>query len=292
MSIKDLWKERKRPSISFEFFPARDEKAAQKLDKVMDNLAVLEPDFVSVTFGAGGSTREGSYQLAEKLKNDKNLEVLPYVAAYGLGPDELTSVLDSYKQLGIENIFCVRGDQPEIENFQPHPDSLPHASDFLSWVGERYDFFKGAAAYPEGHKEAETMEKDLEYLKLKVEKDAGFIITQYCYDNGFFFNFMERCRSIGIEVPIVAGVMPIYSVKMMENLAALCGATITKEVRDGLAQLPQDDKSAVADFGVNFALKQCRELIQYGVQGIHFYTMDRSKTVVQVVNHLRSEDLL
>lgn len=293
MSIKDLWKERKRPTISFEFFPARDEKAAKKLDKAIDTLAELGPDFVSVTFGAGGFTREGSLQLAQKLKNEKGLPVLPYVAPYGMNPHDAASVLDDYKDLGIEAILCARGDKPmDIEGFKPHPDSFVHASDLLAFVGEHYDFFTGAAGYPEGHKEAESKEKDLEYLKLKVEKGARFIITQYVYDNQYFFNFVETCRGMGIDVPIIAGVMPIYSVKMMENLAALCGATITPQVRDGLAKLPPDDKSAVTEFGIQFAMQQCSELIRHGVDGIHFYTMDRSKSVVQIITQLKNEELL
>ncbi len=289
MSMKDIWTNRTTPTISFEFFPAHDEKATQKLDKVIDTLAALEPDFVSVTFGAGGSTREGSYQLVEKLKWDKKLEVLPYVAAYGLGQEELVSVLENYQQLGIENVFCVRGDHPEAEDFVPQPDSLTHASDFLSFVGERYDFIKGAAGYPEGHKEAVNLDQDLEYLQLKVKQGAEFIITQYCYDNRIFFDFVERCRSIGIHVPIVAGIMPIYSIKMMENLATLCGATIPQFLQEKLALLPADDKEAVPNFGIQFVLEQCHELMSHGVEGLHFYTMDRAKTIEQVVKQLRFE---
>jgi len=293
MSIENLWKNRKRPTISFEFFPARDEKSAQKLDKVIDALAELEPDFGSVTFGAGGSTREGSFQLAQKLKKEKALKVVPYFAAYGLSPDEILSIVDGYKNLGVDGLFCVRGDKPmDMEKFKPHPDSFPHASDLLTFVGEHYDFFLGAAGYPEGHKEAESKEKDLEYLKLKVEKGARFIIAQYVYDNQYFFDFVKKCREIGIDVPIVSGVMPIYSVKMTESLASLCGATITPQVRDELAKLPSDDKKAVSEFGIEFATHQCKELIQHGVEGIHFYTMDRSKSVVKIVTQLREEGLL
>jgi methylenetetrahydrofolate reductase (NADPH) len=293
MSIKNLWKEKKHPTISFEFFPARDEKAAKKLNKAIDSLAALKPDFVSVTFGAGGGTREGSFRLAEKLKNDKGLEVLPYLAAYGLGPSDIQAILDEHRSLGIENIFCVRGDEPAGEaNIAPHPDGFPHASDLLAFVRGHYDFFLGAAGYPESHRESESKEKDIEYLKLKIQNGAGFIITQYVYDNRYFFDFLDRCRAAGVDVPIIAGVMPVYSVKMMESLASLCGATITRNLREGLAKLPPDDKNAVTGFGVEFALQQCRELLKHGVQGIHFYTMDKSKTLVEVINRLKEEGLL
>ena len=150
----------------------------------------------------------------------------------------------------------------------------------------------GCAGYPEGHIEAETKEKDLEYLKLKVDNGAQYIITNYCYDNQYFIDFVDRCRAIGIDVPIVPGVMPIYSVKMMEMLANLCGATITDKVRNGLAALPPEDKPAVADFGIDFAAQQCRELIEQGVPGLHIYTMDRSKASVEIVKRLKKEGLL
>ncbi|MCP5102082.1 MAG: 5,10-methylenetetrahydrofolate reductase [bacterium] len=292
MSIKNLWKDRKRPTISFEFFPARDEKADGKLDKAVDALAELEPDFVSVTFGAGGTTREGSFRLAQKLKKEKALEVLPYLAPYGLPPDAVTSILDDYKGLGIDALLCVRGDKPEIEDFKPHPAAFPHASDLLTFVGKHYDFFTGAAGYPEGHIDAESKEKDLHYLKLKVENGARFIIAQYVYDNQYFFDFEEKCRKIGIDVPILAAVMPIYSGKMTESLAALCGASITPPVREGLAKLPPGDKKAVTAFGIDFALRQCRELIKHGVDGIHFCTMDRAKSVTRIITQLKEEGLL
>jgi methylenetetrahydrofolate reductase (NADPH) len=293
MIIKDLWNDREKPTISFELFPPRDQKAAGKLDKVIDKLTALQPDFISVTFGAGGSTRDGSFELANKLKTEKNLEVLTYVAAYGLAPDALKSILDNYKSIGIDSVLCVRGDEPDgIEDFKTHPDSFSYASDFLEFTNKNYDFFCGAAAYPEGHKDAENPKKDLEFLKLKVEKGANFIITQYVYDNRYFFDFVKRCRDIGINVPIIAGVMPIYSIKMMENLASICGASITGDLRNQLAQLPTDEKNAVTQFGIEFALKQCKELIAHGVDGIHFYTMDRSKTITEVIRRLKEEALL
>jgi len=293
MKITDLWRSRREPSISFELFPARTEKAAANLEKAIDALAALKPDFVSVTFGAGGSTREGSRQLVDKLKNEKGLEVMPYFAGYGLGSDDITAVLDSYRAIGVENILIVRGDAPrEQDDFEPHPDSFPHASDLMAFVRPRYELCLGVAAYPEGHIEAESKDKDLEYLKLKVDNGAEYIICNYFYDNQYFFGFVERCRSASITVPILPGVMPIYSLKMMEILANLCGATIVDELRQGLAALPEGDKEALLDFGIEFASAQCRELLEAGAPGLHIYTMDRSKSTVGIVNRLRSEGLL
>jgi methylenetetrahydrofolate reductase (NADPH) len=233
MRLDEVIQNSNKPTLSFELFPAHDDKAKAKLDKVIDKLTALEPNFVSVTFGAGGSTREGSYQLAKQLKEDKNLKVLPYFAGFGLGPNDICAVLNRYRDLGIENLLVVRGDRPaEDEGFSPHPQSFKHASDLLGFIGERYAFCLGAAGYPEGHVEASSKEKDLEYLKLKTQKGASFVIANYFYDNRYFFDFIERVRKIGVTAPILAGVMPIYNVKMMENLASLCGATITSEIRE------------------------------------------------------------
>ena len=144
MNLVDLWNTRQKPTLSFELFPARNEKAAQRLERAIDTLADLEPDFVSVTFGAGGSTRAGSYQLIEKLIKEKGLDVLGYFAGFGLGPDEITSVLDSYQGLGLQNILAVRGDEPrELEGFEPHPQSLPYASDLITFISSHYEFLPG-----------------------------------------------------------------------------------------------------------------------------------------------------
>lgn len=293
MKVTDIWKSSQRPTISFELLPPRTPKAAETLDKTIDKLPSLKPDFVSVTFGAGGSTREGSRQLVEKLKKEKGLEVIAYFAGYGLGQDDIKEVLDDYYELGIDNILVVRGDQPhDLENFVPHPQSMSHASDLLEFIRPLYNFCTGAAGYPEGHIDCESIEKDVEYLKHKVDRGAEYVITNYFYDNHYFFEFIERCNAIGIKVPILPGIMPIYSIKMMEMLAGICGATITDEVRRGLANLPDGDKEALLNFGIEFAVSQCIELLEAGVPGLHIYTMNRSSSAIGVVNRLRSEGLL
>jgi methylenetetrahydrofolate reductase (NADPH) len=292
MKLTDIWRSSAKPTLSFELFPARSEKAALKLEKTIDALAALKPDFVSVTFGAGGSTREGSLQLLQKLKLEKGLEILAYFACYGLGPEEITAVLDDYQSIGVENVLAVRGDEPREGEFEPHPDCLAHASDLVAFIRSKYDFCIGVAAYPEGHIDAPSKEKDLEYLKLKVDQGADYIITNYCYDNQFFFEFVDRCCQAGIEVPILPGVMPIYSVKMMEMLADMCGATITEAIRKGIAALPDDDKQALLAFGIEFATRQCAELLQTGVPGVHIYTMDRSPSSLGIVQSLRDQGLI
>jgi methylenetetrahydrofolate reductase (NADPH) len=293
MKLIDIWEAKEGPTISFELFPARSAKAAENLDKAIDRLAALKPDFVSVTFGAGGSTRDGSRQLVEKLKSEKGLEVLAYFAGYGLGPDDIESILDEHETLGLDNVLLVRGDVVNVqEGFKPHSESFPHASDLMTFIRPKYDLCLGVAGYPEGHIQAVSKEKDLEYLKLKVDNGADYVICNYFYDTRFFFDFVERCRSLGIDVPIVPGIMPIYSIKMMEMLASLCGATIVDDVRQGIASLPEGDKEALVNFGIELAVRQCRELLETDVPGLHFYTMDRSKSAVGIINRLRCEGFL
>jgi methylenetetrahydrofolate reductase (NADPH) len=293
MKLTEIWKQGERPTLSFELFPARSEKAAQRLEQALKELAALHPDFASVTFGAGGSTKQGSYHLLKQLKKEYDLEVLGYFAGFGLGPDEILSTLDSYQDLGVDNILIVRGDIPrDEEQFSPHPESFQHASEILEFVRPKYDFCIGVAAYPEGHIEAASLEEDLQYLKLKADLGAEFIITNYAYNNRYFFNFVSRARSAGINLPILPGVMPVYTQKMMNFLAKLCGATITPEIKQGLAALPEEDAQAVLDFGVDYAYQQCADLLKTGVPGVHIYTMDRSKSVTRIVNRLREEHLL
>jgi methylenetetrahydrofolate reductase (NADPH) len=162
----------------------------------------------------------------------------------------------------------------------------------MAFIRPQYGFCIGVAGYPEGHIDAPSKEKDIEYLKLKVDRGAEYIIANYFYDNQYFFDFVERCRVSGIDVPIVPGVMPIYSVKMMERLASICGATITEEVRMGIGEVPEGDKQALVAFGIEFAVRQCVELVREGVPGLHIYTMDRSESTAGIVDRLRSEGLI
>lgn len=226
MRLTQLWQS-KRTTVSFELFPARTPKAAAAQEQAIEELLAVTPDFVSVTFGAGGSTRTGSADLVSKLRG-RGVETLAYFAAYGLGPSVVHEVMDHYRALGVENVLAVRGDRPEDAAFVPHPESLPHASDLIGLLRADYPFCLGAAAYPEGHREAPSLERDMEALRHKVERGAEFAITQYCYVEGRFGDFLGRARAAGVTVPVVAGVMPIFSLKMMQTLADLCGATVPK----------------------------------------------------------------
>jgi methylenetetrahydrofolate reductase (NADPH) len=290
MHLTRLWQSR-RTTVSFEVFPARTPKAAAAQEQAITELLGAKPDFVSVTFGAGGSTRAGSADLVAMLRG-RGVETLAYFAAYGLGPSVIHEVMDRYRALGVENVLAVRGDRPEDAAFVAHPESLPHASDLIGLLHADYPFCLGAAAYPEGHREAVNPERDLEALRLKVDRGAAFAITQYCHVEGRFGEFLGRARAAGVTVPVVAGVMPIFSVKMTQTLADLCGATIPESLRAELGALPPDDPEALARFGIELATRQCREALAAGAAGLHFYTMNKSRAAVAVVGQLRAEGLV
>jgi len=292
MRVSSLYESSKKPVISLEFFPPRNEKAEKNFGNLIDNLSEVKPEYMSVTFGAGGSNRDGSYQTVKTIMVNKNLPTVAYIAGCGLGPDEITEVLDNYKKLGVKTIFVIRGDTPNDDNYTPHPDSFSYASELITFIKKRYDFTLGCAGYPEGHIEAESLEKDIEFLKLKVENGAEYIVAQYCYDNNYFFEYIEKCRVAGINVPIIPGIMPVYTVKMTKMLSKVCGTTIPDKMQSELDRLDASDKDDVLKFGIDFAVEQCRELLKEKVTGLHFYTMNRSKSTTEIITRLKQENLL
>ncbi len=292
MHVGNLYASSKKPVVSFEFFPPRNEKAAATFDKVVDTLAKTEPDYMAVTFGAGGSDREGSYQTVTKLLAEKKFPTVAYIAGFGLGPEEISRELDRYEKLGVETIFVIRGDEPQDADFVPSKESFEHASNMIAYIRDRYPFCLGCAGYPEGHVQAESIEKDIQYLKLKQDNGASYVVAQYCYDNDIFFNYVAKCREAGVSIPIIPGIMPVYTLTLTQTLSKVCGTTITDELQKGLDPLVDADKDAVLDFGVDFAVEQCRGLLKNDVPGLHFYTMDRSKSTTEIVTRLRREKLL
>ncbi|MBI9088184.1 MAG: methylenetetrahydrofolate reductase [Desulfobacterium sp.] len=291
MRVGNLYGNRTEPIVSFEFFPPRDDKGEAGFYTVVDELATLGPDYMSMTFGAGGSTREGSYQAVKKMMA-KGLPTVAYLAGFGLAPAEIIEVLDRYKALGIETIFVIRGDEPRNDDFKPHGDSYSYASDLLGFISDRYDFDLGCAGYPEGHVQADSLEKDIEYLKLKQDRGAGYVVAQYFYDNDYFFSYVDRCRTSGITVPIIPGIMPIYTVKLTNMLCKLCGSSLPTGLKERLDSLASADAKTVAALGVEVAFEQCKDLLVRGVDGLHFYTMNRSGSVTRIVQGLKKQGLL
>ncbi len=291
MRVTDLYKGPK-PVISMEFFPPRTQAATETFNTTIDTLATLSPDYFSMTFGAGGSTRDGSYQAVKLMIQEKKLPTVAYIAGFGLGPDEICQVLDAYEALGVETIFVIRGDKPSDEKFKAHPKSFSYAGDMIAFIKSRYKFTLGCAGYPEGHLEAQSLEDDITHLKEKVDAGAEYVMCQYFYDNQFFFDFVDKCRGKGIDVPIIPGIMPVYTVKMTRMLSRVCGSSIPPLLDEKLSAIDPEDKATPISLGIDVAVDQCRDLLQKGVDGLHFYTMDRAQSTTAIIETLRKENLI
>ena len=275
----------KRPSLSFEFFPPKTPAGVTSLFRTIDNLKRFTPDFVSMTYGAGGSTKSMTEELALRIK-EEGLLVMAHVTCSAQSRDEIHEVLTRYEAGGIENVIALRGDPPRGEDaFSPVEDGFSHATDLLRHIRGNFGFGLAAACYPEGHAEAADLHTDLEYVKRKVDEGAEFLITQLFYDNSDFYRFLELARASGIKAPVVAGVLPILSGPQIRRFTALCGASIPREIDERLEALSKDDE-AVRELGIELATAQIEDLKANGVEGIHFYALNRAYSIGKILGNL------
>jgi len=274
--IEDLYG-RGRPVFSFEFFPPKSDEAARGLLRTAADLAeMLSPDFVSVTYGAGGSTRGRTVELVSRIQSELSVTAMAHLTCVGHTRDELALILERLKGRGIQNVLALRGDAPKGETaFVPPDGGFAHGSELASFVNERFGLCVGGACYPEAHPESPSPEDDLRWTAHKVECGVRFLITQIFFDNEDYFRFVERARDAGIGVPIVPGIMPITSVAQIERFTQMCGASIPEDLRARLHKY-EDDPSIVMATGIEHAIRQCRRLLDGGVPGIHFYTLNKS----------------
>lgn len=280
-----------RPTFSFEFLPPKTDDEMAALENTVTTLRPLAPAFVSVTYGAGGSTRGRTLELAGRIKRDTGIEAMAHLTCVGHSRAELRAILDQLRDAGVDNIMALRGDPPAgQEDFQAAEDGLSHGSDLIAFIrDEGFDFSIGGAAYPEGHIESRERYVDLLYLKRKVEAGASFFVTQLFFDNAFYFDFLERARQAGITAPVIAGIMPITNAEQIRRFTRRCGATIPARLSTALdlCQTPKE----VADLGVAWATEQCLDLLDQGVPGIHFYTLNRSLATRRIMRAIgRSPD--
>jgi len=274
-----------RPFFSFEFFPPKDDSGSRALLETIETLRPLRPAFVSITYGAGGSTRARTLALAKQIAREIGLTVVAHVTCVGASRAELRELFDDLARAGIENVLALRGDPPPGQVFEAHAGGFAHASDLIAMLRRNYDFCVGAACYPEKHPEAASAEEDLHNLKLKVDAGAEFLVSQLFFDNAYFFDFQRRARAVGIDVPILPGLMPITDFRQIERFVALCGATIPPKLRVEMESRKGDAK-AVEDLGVAYASMQALELLHAGVAGVHFYTLNRSPATRAIVSSL------
>jgi methylenetetrahydrofolate reductase (NADPH) len=288
MRISELFQSGDEPVFSFEFFPPKTDKGHRALLATIEELAPLRPGFVSVTYGAGGSTRDRTIDLVTRIKQTMGIEAMAHLTCVGASRSEIEAVLDKLEASGIENVIALRGDPPQGEtDFVPHPDGLAHGSDLVGLIREQArPFCVAAAAYPEGHVESPDEQSDLEHLVEKVRAGTDVLITQLFFDNDFYFAFVDKARAAGIDVPIVAGIMPVTNVAQIERFTKMCGATIPRALADRLAPV-REDSDAVERVGIEFAVEQCRGLIEGGAPGIHFYTLNKSGSTREILRALR-----
>jgi methylenetetrahydrofolate reductase (NADPH) len=278
----------KRPLFSVEFFPPKSEEATEQLYATARSLGELEPDFVSVTYGAGGSTRDGTVEITRALKGDLGMETMAHLSCVGESAEGISATLDRIAAAGIENVFALRGDPPRGQpDFVQPEEGLGSAAELTAFIGAGWDFAVGGACFPEVHPEAPDLDTDLAYLKTKVEAGASFLITQLFFDNQVYFDFVKSAREVGIEVPILAGVIPVASFAQTKRICDLCDASIPPRLEAAFAAADGDEE-AEFELGVAYAAQQCAELLIAGAPGIHFYALNRAPATRAVLGSLRA----
>ena len=287
MRIDDLLAQNNRPVFSFEFFPPKTEDGLRNLFEAVGELRSLRPDYVSVTYGAGGSTATKTIEIVSRIKEEYGIEAMAHFTCVGSTVGELRDTLDAMAAVGVDNVLALRGDPPPgQEEWVKTDGGLEYSRELVELIRQGYPFSIGAACFPETHIHAASAEDDLYYLKEKVDAGARFLITQLFFDNALYFDFVHRARDIGIDVPIVPGIMPITNVKQLERMTSLCGATIPARLRRELVSR-SDQPDAVKDFGVGYATMQCAELLRGGAPGVHFYTLNRSPATRAILSALK-----
>lgn len=275
-----------RPVFSFEVFPPKTDKALEKFQRILPELINLSPDFITVTYGAMGSTQDKTLEIARSIKAENGIATACHLTCVGSTSEEIEVILNQIHDNGIENIVALRGDPPQGETeFKQKEGGYAHAIDLVRHIKPRQQFGIAVAGYPEKHIEASDMNTDLEFLKEKVDAGADVVITQLFYDNQAFFKFHERARSIGITCPIVPGILPILSAKQVKRITSMCGTTIPPKLQADLNAAGDDNKAAL-EIGIHQAIEQVTELLDWGVPGIHFYVLNRSSHMQRIFSEI------
>jgi methylenetetrahydrofolate reductase (NADPH) len=283
MSIAQLYG-RGRPVFSFEFFPPKTDAGYETLYQTVADLKRLNPDFVSVTWGAGGSTRRKTVEIVARIQRDIGVTAMAHLSCIGFTPAQIEETLEELAEARVENILALGGDRPE--GYEPPEGAFTYASELAAFIRSTgFDFCLGGACYPETHPLAPSPEADLANLKVKVDAGVEFLVTQLFFDNRDFFEFCDRARAAGIDVPIVAGIMPILSAKSIRRMTSLSGAKLPPELEADLSRVEHDD-ALTRDVGIEWATMQCRELLERGVPGIHFYTLNKSRATRTIFQNL------
>jgi methylenetetrahydrofolate reductase (NADPH) len=279
-------KHENRPAVSFEFFPPHSEKMEATMWRSIDRLSALEPSFVSVTYGADGSTRERTHNAVERIIKETDLTAAPHLTCVGASRGEIDDIAREYWDMGIRHLVALRGDAPkDADHYEPHPDGYAYASDLVEGLKKVGDFEISVAAYPEVHPEAPSAEFDLDNLKRKLDAGATRAITQFFFDSGAFLDFRDRCAAVGIDAPIVPGILPITRFPQLESFAAACGASVPDWLREWFDGL-EDDAQTRQLIAASVAINQVRRLQAEGISEFHFYTLNRSELAFAICHAL------
>ncbi len=281
MKISEILK-RKERTLSFEFFPPKKVENEQMLFDTIEVLRKYDPDFVSITYGAGGSTKDKTLEWTLRVEKQYGLNPMMHLTCITATRSFVDEIANILKANGVDNILALRGDIPE--GFDRSKMEFEYAYQLVKYLKSKWDFSIGVAGYPEGHPESPSLEKDVEYLRMKVDAGGDFIITQLFFDNSKFFDFLNRLDRSKIDVPVITGIMPILSLTQIKRFVEMCGATIPKNLLDKLEGKSKDD---VYKIGVEYAINQCQELIENGVKGLHFYTLNKFNATEEIIRQLK-----
>lgn len=275
------------PAVSFEFFPPKTDAGFQQLFQTIEELKPIQPSYVSVTYGAGGSTRQKTVELVERIQREAKIRAMAHLTCVGHTAEQIGGILDDIWNAGIRNVLALRGDPPAGQSqFIATEGGFAYANELVSYVRGRNDFCIAAAGYPEGHPQCLNRTRDMEHLKRKVDNGANFVVTQLFFDNAEFYRFRDEARAMGIKVPIIAGIMPITNVSQIKRFISMCGAKIPHRLLTKLEAIEPSGPDAVHQMGVDYAAMQCRDLLFNDVDGLHFYTLNKSKATVEVCKQL------
>jgi methylenetetrahydrofolate reductase (NADPH) len=279
----------KSPFVSLEFFPPKDRDTWDKFFGIVEQLKSVDPLFCSVTYGAGGSTQDNTLEIATRMKNEQGLEPVVHLTTVGASREKIGDFVGSLRDQDISNVLALRGDPPQgMDHFEPDNEEFQHASDLVKFMRAEFpDMCVGVAGYPSPHPESCTISDDLTFTKLKVDAGADFIMTQLFFDNRLYFDFVERLREMDVNVPVIPGILPILSLGSVRRILKMCGANIPG---DFYLELDEADKEggneAVRKIGIDFAIKQCNELLAGGAPGVHLYTLNQAKAVLEITEGL------
>ncbi len=287
MKLSEILSSADKPLISCEFFPPKTDKGEENLWHCLNELRSINPAYISVTYGAGGTTQERTKGIVTRIKDETGLSPVAHLTCVGSSREQLAELLADYRAAGIENILALRGDAPAgMDHFEAVAGGFSHATDLIAFLREQGDFSIACATYPEGHPESKGgVADDIRYLKIKQDNGADAAVTQYFFDNDTFFRFRDDCRAADITLPIIPGIMPISNFEQIVRFSAMCGAGIPDWLHARMEPL-KDNLAAVQALGIELAVQQCRELLQAGVPGLHFYTLNKSEATIAIRNQL------